>query len=291
MTTLAVYCFAHNLVDALYPIGPCLTSALALTRYVNGGGSGRVFCAICDCTDTTEKEIRREFLGEILSGELKVVYHPWGSHFSIQAFIANYLLDEIGTSSDWAFKLDMDEVIHEGSFQVFKGQLEDVSKTNRALVQPRYIHFSPDFETTWPFIYSEKSVISRTASGIRFNTNPKNGNADACGLGGYGDYQSDLICHHYGKVHVGREVESTTKENLFQALYSHPEDALGFPDPKVVARQRIGYMDYLDVFGVDYAAGKFKPFTGTHPIFMKEWIEKMKLRSNAFWEEHGKVEA
>lgn len=288
MIKLAVYGFGYNLDKIKYPWRESLRSALDLV-----GEDGQVyFCACDEETYAGALELDMALFGKHNTQDrLHVMAHAWGEHHSVQATIANVLLDHIGTKQDYALKLDMDEVLCEWSFDSFRRDLELMAKADMLLAKPHYTHFSPDFNTTWPFIYDSKAVISRTSSWLRYNTNPKYGNADACALGGAPEWQTSLHVYHYGKVATGRERESLFKETTFQQLYSHPEDGLGFPDPRVTRQAEKGFLDYAEVFEVSKARGEFKPYAGDHPKFVRGWIEAMKARSATFWRdmEDGKA--
>ena len=276
--TLAVYLFGHNLEKIRYPYIASIESALDLV-----GKSGAVFYAECDSDpdDTAWEHIcdlRRDH------PNLLLLKSKWGEHFSVQAHIANFLLDNIGTQYDFALKLDADEVLCEWSFDEFRKQLEFMRDNGWVLGRPRYTHFTPDFEHEFPFCYQSKAVLTKTDSFLRFNTNPKTGNADGCAIGGAREFQTELMIQHFGKVQTGREQEALMKEISFQAMYSLPEDGLGFPDARVIALVEQGYIDYRKVFEVTDAEGKIVPFTGKHPKYMKKWIEESILRSKTFWD-------
>lgn len=277
--SLTVYLFGHNLEKIKYPYLASIASALALTSVTNETPS--VIYAECDSDDDSLERILRCFPRELESGALQIRKHEWGTHHTIQAHICNYLLDEIGTKTDFALKLDADEVLAEWSFTRFMGDLENLIYRPRILAKPHYTHFlSRDRE--WPFIYDSKAVISKTANGLRFDTNVR---GDACALGGAPEVQTRLEIHHYGKFNPGREVEALEKEVSFQKLYSHPEDAIGFPDPKVIAQIEQGYLDYGRVFDESLAKGEIRDYHGPHPIFVHDWLKEMSERSKKFQEE------
>lgn len=272
--TLGVYLFGHNLNRILYPYKASIASALALV-----GDNGEVYFSICDCDDGTEEDIRFAFREELNRDKLQILYHPWGTHYSIQAHIANYMLDRIeGLGQDeFLLKLDADEVLHEASFDNFREDLWNMQAGRALLGRPHYTHICPDDEHEFPFIYSQKSVLSKTGRGLRFDLG-KGG--DACAIGGAPEVQTRLEVFHYGKMEMGREVEALYKETSFQALYTD----LGFPDKKVVAlAEGQGYMDYYKVFDRAKAAGEFRKYKGQHPIFVQPWLEEMRERSAKFW--------
>ena len=273
--TLAVYLFGHNLEKIRYPYIASIESALDLV-----GNRGAVFYAECDSDpdDTAWEqicELRRKH------PNLHLLKSKLGEHFSVQAHIANFLLDNIGTDYTFALKLDADEVLCEWTFDEFYKQLEFMQENGWVLGRPRYTHFTPDFDHEFPFCYQSKAVLTKTDSFLRFNTNPKTGNADGCAIGGAREFQTELMIQHFGKVQTGREQEALMKEITFQELYSH--DDLGFPDPRVVALVSQGYIDYRKVFEVTDAEGKIIAFNGNHPKYVNKWIEESNLRSIVFW--------
>lgn len=283
ITTLSAYIFGHDLVNILYPFIPSIESALALTRFVNGPAiGGRVWFAVCSCTDQTETVVREKFKPEIDSGELKIVYHEWGDTHYTQVEICNFLLDQIGESTSYALKLDADEVIHDGSFGIFREDLEQLAGTRWSLARPHYTHLLDESRET-DFIYRSKSVISRTSVGLRYSDN------DACALGGAPEAQTRLEIEHLGKYQVGRRREALLKEITFTRLYAD----LGFPDPRVVAQLEQGYIDYDKIFENAQHLGQIRPWLGTHPIFVQEWIDEAQRRDSEFLEQikQGKVEA
>lgn len=272
--TLSAYLFGHNLVDILYPFIPSIESALELTRFVNGPGVGaRVWFAVCDCTDDTELAIHGKFGDQIKSGELKIVYHEWGKTHYTQVEICNFLLDSIGESTDFALKLDADEVIHQDSFYPFKEDLEMMLEGHWSLGRPHYTHLLDEARET-DFIYRSKSVISRTSSLLRYSDN------DACALGGSREVQTRLEIEHLGKYQIGRRREALLKEITFTRLYAD----LGFPDPRVVAQLDQGYIDYDKVFENAQHLGQIRPWLGTHPSFVQEWIDEAGKRDAEFLE-------
>jgi len=280
MSTFAVYLFGHNLEKIKYPYLASIASALALTSLVNPGEQGNVYYCECDSEDDSLARIESCFSRQIASGELKITRHPWGEHHTIQAHICNFLLDQIGTSADITLKLDADEVLCEWSFMRFVSQLNQLVYRYKALGKPHYTHFL-DRNREWDFIYRSKAVLSQTKYGFRFSTEVR---GDACALNGGPEIQTDLEVHHYGKFNPGREREALEKEVSFQKLYSHPEDAIGFPDPKVVAQIAQGYLDYDRVFDEAVKRGEVREYHGPHPIFVHDWLREMESRSQEFKE-------
>lgn len=258
--TLAVYLFGYNLNRICYPWQASLRSALALAEQV-------YFCE-CHSQDDTYACLMDTFKPEIDDDRLVVVRHPWGDYHDVQAKIANLLLDRIGHRQEFALKLDADEVLCEWSFPEFAGDLRYMKAAGYGLGKPRYVHFCPDDKTTFPFIYDSKAVICYTFANRRFYLGK---GQDACALAGEPEFPTQLLIHHYGKMHLGRRAAALSKEHEFQKLYVD----LGFPDPKVEAQlMKPEEFDYLKVFDVALNAGEFKPYTGPHPQFVTAWLEE-----------------
>ena len=261
--SLAVYFFGYRLDAILYPFREAIASASDL--------ADAVFFAACD--NETFDEAKKL---QAHNPKLKISRDDWTGDYRVQAYIANRLLDDIGTQYDFALKLDADEVLFETSFDVFRKDLEVMRDQGILLGRPHYTHFLDEGLCT-QFIYRSKAVLSRTSSGLRFSTD-KGG--DACALGGAQECQTGLEIAHYGKWAVGREREALVKEYDFQQKYTE----LGFPDPIVVKQYKErGYIDYHEIFHVAKSKGEFYLYDGTHPKYVKEWIETMKVRSASFW--------
>ncbi len=267
--TLACYSFGFNLNLIRYPWKASLESALALV-----GETGGVYFCECFSEDDTFEDFM-DFHRRLNDPRLRIIRHPWGTRHTIQALIANTLLDGIGTDYDFALKLDADEVLAEWSFDQFREDLKFMHYNGYHLGRPFYTHFCPDDRHTFKFIYSSKAILSRTRKGLRFDTG-KGG--DACALGGTPEFQTRLRVFHYGKLGMGRERESLKKEHDFQQLYTE----LGFPDPKVEAQLESGYLDYLKVFDLAWERGEFKEYDGPHPKFVQGWLQEQRERELAF---------
>jgi len=276
-SSLAVFLFGYRLDAILYPWRASIASALDLA-----GESGAVYFCVCD--DDTYAAVVKDFTMEIDEGRLWILGHEWGSHYSVQAHIANFMLDKIGTQYDFALKLDADEVLCEWSFDAFREDLEIMAQDGWRLGRPHYTHLCPDDKHVFDFIYRSKAVLSRTTAGFRFSTGR---GGDACALGGAPEYQTRLEIMHLGKMEMGREREALAKEHEFQKLYVE----LGFPDPKVEALLSQGYMDYLKVFDRAWANGEFRNYHGPYPKYVIDYLATMRERSIAFWRdlEEGKA--
>jgi len=282
--TLAVYLFGFNLNRIVYPWKASIRSALSLV-----GDKGAVYFCECNSQDDTYADCLDTFTPQIENGFLHVSRHPWADNYyrddeersqrgyKIQAVVANYLLEQIGDKYDFSLKLDADEVLCEWSFEDFYTDLKFMKGANILLGRPHYTHLCPDDQHEFDFIYRSKAVLSQARSGFRYDLG-KGG--DACALGGSREYQTRLEVMHYGKMSLGREKEALLKEYSFQQLYKE----LGFPDPLVVKQvNEKGYIDYDEIFQVAKERGDFRPYTGPHPTFVIDYLEKAHVRSTEFF--------
>lgn len=253
ITTLML---AHNLNKIRYPYLASIESVLTISE--------QVLVIDCDCTDGTIADIRDAFP----PSKVQIVPGHWGTHYTVQGEMINLGLKYVQTP--WVFQIDADEVLHEKSYD----ELLKIAKGhhNFTAARPHYIHFSPDFHTTWPFIYENRIRLIKMGHGWRAV-------GDACDFAN-GEGQTyptrTVTVFHYGKVQTGRSKEALVKEWSFQQLYTE----LGFPDPKVTESLPSGKLDYNHVFSHDKEKGLFQPYIGEHPLAAKPYIELMeKLES------------
>ena len=264
-TGLTTFLFGYNLEKIVYPWREAIASALPISDQV-------IFCE-CFSEDNTWAEVQQLAAKE---PKLLLTRHPWGNHYTIQSFISNHCLRLVQTP--WVLKLDADECIHHDSYSKFVNELRQIEMASIKGCRPHYTHFTPDFDTTFPFIYDRKATVVYLPYGWHFGTGYKE---DACEF----TYQHrppvvdvSLEIYHYGKVQTGRRREALHKELDFTALYTE----LGFPDRIVVKQsETTGVIDYNEVFQVAKARGLFQPFTNTHPQAMLPYIERMKAREAA----------
>ncbi len=250
--TLTIFTLAYNLNKIKYPWKAAIQSAL---HFAN-----EVIVAECFSTDGTYEDLL-----EIKDPRLKILRHPWGTTCWIQKTLAE--LCSRAATSDWIFYLNADEVIHEAS----TWHLDDMRRRKVPLGRAHYTHFLGNFETTWPFIYDRVIRLGQGNKWLWSN--------DACELECDHSKAEDMnvFIHHYGKVSVGREVEAGIKEQEFQQLYTE----YGFPDqPLMELIKKHGRLDYADMMRDRWKQNNMpdesKAFTGTHPIFVQEWIKEMK---------------
>lgn len=242
--SIAAYTYSHNTLRYRYPILEAVQSALLL--------ADRVFWCDCDSTDGTWELAQAAAKAD---PRIEVMRHPWGDHYTVLPHVANELLEAIGTRYDWALQVQADEVLCEWTIEPFRRDLAILTRDKWQLARPFYRNFCPDYQTTFPFIYDRKPVLSRTTSGLRWDTR-----GDACSLVGAAWYDLSLEFHHYGKVQVGREREALLKELEFQAMYKD----LGFPDAKFLDQRESGVVDYRKAF----AGASFAEYAGPHPAVM-----------------------
>lgn len=248
-TSVTGYTFIYNALKYQFPLVAAVQSLLAACDEV----------IVCECfSEDNTWELVNDLAN--LHPRLKLVRHPWGDHSSVQSKICNFIIQE-HVKTDWHFKLDADEVLHDESAVVLKPSLEVLDKQpwkGVTAVRPHYTHFVANYWTTFPFIYDRVIRIARKDAGWFMP-------GDACQLtGGRGQViDLDIEVFHYGKVRSGPT--ALMKEKDFQQLYVDQ----GFPDPKLAELEKeIGEVDWFYLFQNSYGKGEFKPFTGHHPLWM-----------------------
>lgn len=258
--TLTIFTLAYNLNKIKYPWRASIASAL---HYAN-----EVIVMECFSTDGTYEEL--EQLAST-TPKLKIIRHPWGTTSWIQKTLAEIACKE--AKSDWIFYLNADEVIHHDS--IFNFAL--LKRMGFKFGRTHYTHFLGNFHTTWPFIYD---TVTRTMNG---NIAEWSNDAAQIDCDHTKAMEMPVDIYHYGKVSVGREIEAGIKEQEFQQLYVE----FGFPDkPLMKIIEERGCLDYADMFRNRWKENgepdQSKPFTGTHPVFVLDWIKQQEEAQKAY---------
>ena len=258
------YSFIRNMFKYDYPLEEAVFSLLpAVDRYL-----------LCECysDDGTYAEVMRWARRE---PKICLFRHKWGDHYTIQGTLANYLLDHVA-EGDWCFKLDADEVMHEGSWELFRS-LPDLLQGKGAVgARFHYTHFMGNYQTEFDFIYRRVRRFVQQGHNWQWV-------GDACDLAdGNGEFVDvDVEIFHYGKVHETKV--GLRKEQDFQAMYTD----IGFPDPKLkIMEEAIGGVDYHYLFERAVREGEVRHFTGTHPEIMAKRIAEAK---EAGWEQFERM--
>jgi len=237
---------------------------------------------ICECfsDDGTYEEclaLARQY------PEIRIIRHPWqseeeekGYEYRRLARLTDLCTEESRTK--WFGYIQGDECLHEDGLEEIKYVVrrKEVPNSPRAISIP-YHHFVCNMSTTWPFVYQ---------SSIRFGWKDSTWRAleDAWTL--RCSRKEDALVYpasharmfHYGFA-LGGSMARMQKEKNLQLAFQ----ALGFPDPKVIAMadgDRPVSNAYLFQDAKD--KGLFKPFTGTHPAVMKQWIEDHRQYEEVF---------
>ena len=258
-STLGVYQFIHNGEEYDYPFLESLESVLPIADKI-------VVCE-CESTDNT-LNILKEFQ-EKHKEKVTIIHRPWVKHFTELSTLGNYASTFLDT--DWKWQLQSDEVLHQNQYNNINAWLELIEKhnLNTTALTTRYTHFLANFETEFDFCYQE--IVRIHKRGSRWSLV-----GDACQLDGGNSkevLQTDIMVHHYGKVHEG--TVGFKKEINFQNLFKD----IGFPDPKMKEMQeKFGkdYCDYVYLFESSIKEGKVRKFEGTHPEVMKKRISQFK---------------
>lgn len=253
---LTIYTISYNLNKIRYPWKASLASACHF--------ADEVLVAECGSTDGTAGELAQF---AIANPKVRVLQGHWGTECEVQQEMAQLCVKEM--NGDWGYYLNADEVLHETS----DFRLHAMKESGHRFGRGHFTHFLGDFHTTFPFIYE-------TVCRCHYGKNVTWSN-DACGLDhtGYQVFDMPVKIYHYGKVHVGRELEAAQKEVEFQALYTK----YGFPDRELMdiikEHGSLNYTTFLrDRWKKNNEVDESKPFTGTHPIFVQDWIKMMETQ-------------
>jgi glycosyltransferase involved in cell wall biosynthesis len=252
-TGLTSYTIAYNLNKIRYPWMECILSVLPV--------SDEVIVGECFSTDGTYEDLLKL---QSQNPKIRILRHPWGDRYEILPQIANMCIRESRTK--YHFHIQADEVLHEDSYP----ELLEICKLDVPAVSMRYVHFIGDFETTFPFVYERVARMGQKDVMFRLD-------GDACELDFPREkaFVSNVQVFHYGKVHVGRESEAAVKEYEFQQMYVHAN--LGFPDPKIVEAYKRGRINYKEASSEE-TRKEYRPFTGSHPKVMENYIREAKAR-------------
>jgi glycosyltransferase involved in cell wall biosynthesis len=255
MTTgLTAHTLAYNLNKIVYPWRESIASVLPIVDEL----------IVCECfsTDGTYEDLLAIMAKE---PKIRMIRRPWGTKCEMLGDLVNECVKEVRTPVH--FQIQADEVLHEDSYPEF-ARLSVEFPGNAAMVH--YTHFFNDFDTTYDFCYLTIPRVAKTNSGWKST-------GDACALGGPPPViDTKIHLYHYGKVTSGREVEAAVKEFEFQSMYKHH----GFPDPMIIRAYEAGRFS----MGRSHEAegrpvkGK-KPFVGTHPAVMTEFIKAGRERA------------
>lgn len=236
------YTYVRDCIKIDYPFVESIQSALLI--------ADRVF--VCDAYSTDGTWETLEALAAC-DTRIAIMRHPWGEHYRIQGQICNGMIERIEAEGyDFAIQVQADEIVCEWTVEAFRRDLAGMfADPHSRLGSPRYIHLCPDYRTKFPFIYERKSILSRCGRGLRYDPN-----SDGCSIAGP-TVNLGLELHHVGKVQLGRERQALQKELEFQKMYVE----LGFPDPKFLAQEESGKVDYRTAF----TGAEFTPYDGPWP--------------------------
>ena len=190
-----------------------------------------------------------------------VEYHPdanWPSHHWGLGDLTNLGLDFVETS--WAFQLQADEILDETSCR------EMLSVPDCESVTFAFRHYCGTPYYTFPFMYERVVRMGKTRTAMALG--------DAAEWARVGRvYDSNILIHHVGKIHVGRQEAAAWKEFRFQDdLYKGK--AIGDVDPKIVEARNEGKLDFFKVFESTIKRGDVKEFAGDWPKYMKMWCSE-----------------
>jgi hypothetical protein len=216
-------------------------------------------------------------LKEKYPDKIVLLRHPWVSHFTEIADLANWTLAHIKSDIRYVMELQSDEVIHERDLDELHRVPEVMERTDTEAARWNYNHFVASPEIVFPFVYSSAvRIVDRQSSwrvvndGVEFK--PRNLTEEKV-------LNTNITVYHYGKMKDPGK--AWAKEWDFQNLFKD----IGFPDPKMQEmKSKIGseYCDYLFLFQEALKEGKMTIFQGTHPKVMQD---RIKLFMNSGWEQ------
>ena len=255
MKTLGIYQFVRNATKFDYPFEESILSAIPIADQI----------VLCECYSEDDTYERVLDLQKRFPEKIKVIQHPWITHYSELSLIGNYCIPYLNT--DWHMQLQADEVFHERDYNSIRN-IVDNSLDKFTAFFVNYFHFLGNYETEFDFIYKRALRLARKGHGWWLS-------GDACELSfgnRKGVTESTITLYHYGKVKDAKK--GYAKEVDFQSYYTD----IGFPDPKMKEmKDKLGeYCDYVYLFEEAIKKGEVRKFTGTHPQVMEKRIKEFK---------------
>ena len=244
------FTFVRNAAAFGYPVQASIRSVLPLVD--------EFVVALGPCTDNTEQLIR-----DIGDPRIRIIPTLWNEHVRSDTGVKGYVYGQQKTialfncTGDWAFYLEADEVVHEDDIPKIRACLERNLNNDRVeAIVFDYLHFYGNSNTiAWsPAWYRQAARIIRNTipawapKGLFFTVqdSPR-----------HGRYPRAVTCDgarifHYGWVRSEEQIFH--KHQLIKVLFGNkPQDHvdLGEVDPRVL-----------------------KPFLGTHPATIQDWLPK-----------------
>ena len=245
------FTFMRNVEQFDYPFVEMLTSLSSLVD--------KIYLALGDSTDGTEKEIRK-------FSNIEIIRTIWdekligdgGKIFSEQANIAlDALRSAHGDEDDaWAIFLHCDEIIHPKEYNDLKKNIEFAQKNNFDAIKLRFLHFWKDHY----HIAVCKRWHPAEIRAFKLNTNIFC-YGDAQGFrGATKEFCSDISILHYGHVRDPKQHDAKQREILRRI------------------RPQEKFKKYYNREKKIFSKTKTLPILIDHPHFMKERIERLSDR-------------
>ena len=257
------FTFCRNLIRLDYPFIESIRSLLPIVD--------EMVVAVGDSTDGTLEAL--ESL-RIEHPKLRIVSTTWDralfENGKIFAQQTNLALDHVSSQADWAIHLQSDELLHENDYDKLVLSLEKYRKDRSILgLMLRQKYFYGDYWHTNPYAgrrllriirpdgtlesIGDSSGFARKSDGVYIGKEQKS-------LWRYGD----ATLYHYGYVNSPKKLQEKiqAKADLYHQGIPTDED-----------KRRLLENDYQPE-----DMGIMKPFTGTHPLVMKERVEQFPIR-------------
>jgi len=241
------FTFVRNAVKFDYPVVEAITSILPLCDEF-------IVCVGKSDDDTLA------LVESIVSDKIKIIHSVWDDSLreggKVLAVETDKAFDAVASTSDWAFYIQADEVVHEKYLPVIKQAMEkykDDKRVEGLLFNYQHFFGSYDYVGTSRLWYRHEIRVIRNDKNIRsyrdaqgFRKNNKKLNVKPI----------DAYIYHYGWVRPPKFMQDKLKN--FHTLY-HSEE---WPDKCAVSEFDYSTIDILE------------RFTGTHPAAVRERIER-----------------
>jgi hypothetical protein len=227
--------------------------------YINEGKS----------TDGT-RDILYDMQGRYGKDRLIIIERDWKHDRAFWAEERNFLLDKI-PNSDYVLNIAADECFHERDFETIRKTLSFLENKKSLQFFARHFYGTPDYVISGPAWAKVLTKVWRNDTGIRY-LNRQGGCADdpmwpnGAPAHFYNCVNNRVFVYHYGHARkpVAVGIKNKKADDLYRGSDAYKDGSL----------PEIKEYDYrLEQF---INKGGAKEFTGTHPKYMKEWVDAHK---------------
>lgn len=248
MAKIYGFTLLRNGIKYDYSFRECL---LALSQLVE-----KIYIAVGESDDGTREALEEfDFLEIIDTKWDPEMMGDGGQILSHQTNIAlKKLKEDHGHEADaWGFYLQCDELIHERDLDQIRKDIESAQKMNHDSVRFRYLHFWKDHY----HVAISKRWYPQEVRCVKLNKDIWSF-GDAQGFSAIENpYESDIHIYHYGHV---RDAEKLAEKQELLTRMIRPAESF----QKYFSREKKAF-----------SKTKYIPLLETHPVLMKDRIEKM----------------